>query len=215
MLGLFDSGSGGLNTVRYIKENMPDIDLVYKIDRENAPYGIKSTEKIIQIVEENIDDLKNRGAERILIACCTASTVYGMLAKKYKNVSIPIINPIAVAALQKTRNGRIGVLATEHTVRSHAFKNALPSCTVTEIAAQKLVGMIDGGLTDNNVTLETQGYVKELIYRFYDKGIDTLILGCTHFPAIKATVAKACSEIGIRHVIDSAREGALAITTRF
>ena len=67
MLGLFDSGSGGLNTIRYIKKYFPSVDLVYKIDRENSPYGTKTQEKIIQITKNNIDDLMSRGAEKILI----------------------------------------------------------------------------------------------------------------------------------------------------
>ena len=79
MVGLFDSGSGGLNTIRYIKEHAPDVDLVYLIDRKRAPYGIKTQEELTAITNENINTLCDMGAERVLIACCTASTVHPLI----------------------------------------------------------------------------------------------------------------------------------------
>ena len=102
MLGLFDSGSGGLNTVRYVKELSDDVDLVYLIDRENAPYGIKTEKELISITKANIDRLTDMGARRVLIACCTASTVYQELGEKYKKMALPIIDAVAKRA-KKTR----------------------------------------------------------------------------------------------------------------
>lgn len=208
MLGLFDSGSGGLNTVRYIRNHLTQIDLVYKIDRNNSPYGIKTEEELIKITENNIDELVERGAKKVLIACCTASTVYEHLDNKHKRLSIPIISPIATYAKQSSQTGHIGVIATERTVRSHAFRNALPKCCVTEIAAQDLVSLIDSGLNDSNATKNDKFHLLRIVREFANKNIDTLILGCTHFPALKTTFENVCRPIGIKNIIDSAETGA-------
>ena len=208
MLGLFDSGSGGLNTVRYVKELSDDVDLVYLIDRENAPYGIKTEKELIAITKANIDRLTDMGARRVLIACCTASTVYQELGEKYKKIALPIIDAVAKRAEKATRIGRIGVIATNHTVRSHAFKTALSGCTVTELATPELVRLIDNGLSDECADIETERMLEDMIRPVLDARIDTLILGCTHFPSLIRTVSKIASHYGVESVIDSARVGA-------
>lgn len=212
MLGLFDSGSGGLNTVRYLKELAPRIDLVYKIDREHSPYGIKSKKELIGIIEGNIDELIDRGAEKILIACCTASALHGELTDYHRAVSIPIISAVASAADTATESGKIGVLATAGTVRSHAFARALPERTVFEREAQELVGLIDGGLTDGSVTPYHEELLRRLVTPLAGRNIDTLILGCTHFPALYHSFARVCHPLGIKNVIDSAKIGAMTLS---
>ena len=212
MLGLFDSGSGGLNTVRYIKSHLPSIDLVYKIDRKNSPYGTKREQEIAKITRENIDELIDRGAERVLIACCTASSVHRLLDEEHKRLSVPIIDCIADAARSESENGRIAVVATERTVLSNAFTNALGGLEVISIAAQELVERIDLGLNDSTVTDEDENYIKRIISPLNGNNIDTLILGCTHFPSLKRTFHRVCSPLGVKHIIDSARIGALALT---
>ena len=207
MLGLFDSGTGGLNTVKYLKEAALDCDLIYLIDRNNAPYGIKSEKEILEITKNNIEVLTGMGAERVLIACCTASTVYNLLPKEYKIVSIPIIDEIAKEAKKHTR-GRIGVIATERTVSSHAFKAALKGLYVSELALGKLVTAIDGGLCDDTVTDADILMIEQLISPVLTANIDTLILGCTHFPALIRTIGDIASKYGNIHLIDSARVGA-------
>ena len=211
MLGLFDSGNGGLNTVRYVKKNMPDLDLVYKIDRLNSPYGIKNEKELVEIVKNNLNELIERGAERVLIACCTASTVYCLLEEEYKRISIPIIEPVARSAMKASRTGCVGVIGTKRTVDSHAFRDAMKKYRVTEIEAQELVRLIDGGLTDESATIGDEEYLDKIVSPFKGKNIDTLILGCTHFPALKKTFLRVCRPIGIKHVIDSAKVGALAM----
>ena len=208
MLGLFDSGSGGLNTVRYVKELSDDVDLVYLIDRGNAPYGIKTKKELIAITKANIDRLTDMGARRVLIACCTASTVYQELGEKYKKIALPIIDAVAKRAKKATRIGRIGVIATSRTVRSHAFKTALSGCAVTELATPELVRLIDNGLSDECADTETERMLEDMIRPVLDARIDTLILGCTHFPSLIRTVSKIASRYGVESVIDSARVGA-------
>ena len=163
MLGLFDSGSGGLNTVRYIKKVAPRVDLVYVIDRENAPYGIKTEQEILDITKENIDRLISMRAERVLIACCTASTVWPHLGEAYRRVSIPIIDAVAKEAECLTSSGRIGVIATPLTVTTHAFQKALPHACVTELPLGELVPLIDGGLSDSTATSSDEEMLKEML----------------------------------------------------
>lgn len=208
MVGLFDSGRGGLNTVRYIKEMSDDVDLVYHIDRENAPYGIKTEKELILIAEENIKELLYRGAHYVLIACCTASTVHKKLSDKYRKISFPIIEAVAKEAKKATRIGRIGIIATNHTVNSHAFSSLLEGCYVAELATQNLVTLIDNGLSDESLESDTEEAVRIAITPVLLSNIDTLILGCTHFPALKNTIAEIARPYGVTNIIDSARIGA-------
>ena len=211
MLGLFDSGSGGLNTVRYLKELAPSVDLVYKIDRENAPYGIKKKKQLIEIIENNIDELASRGASKSLIACCTASALYEDLGEWHKAVSIPIIHPVANAARVSSENGRIGVVATLGTVSSHTFARALVDRSVFEVEAQELVGLIDGGLCDATAEKNDIKMLRRIVLPLARKNTDTLILGCTHFPALYDSFIKVCHPLGIKNVINSAKIGAMEL----
>lgn len=208
MLGLFDSGTGGVNTVRYLKETNDDSDLVYLIDRSNAPYGIKTEQEILEITKSNIRILTDMGAERVLIACCTASTVHEKLPESEKSVSIPIIDTIADKAKSATRSGRVGVIATNHTVRTHAFAKALSGLYVREYGASELVDMIDGGVSDSTVTSTDKEKIESILEPTLTSGIDTLILGCTHFPAIIRTIDEISKKYGNITLVDSARVGA-------
>lgn len=208
MVGLFDSGNGGLNTVRYIKKISDTVDLVYLIDRANAPYGIKTEKELTKITEKNIQELLDMGAEHVLIACCTASTVHRKLGEKYKIKSIPIIDAVAKEARKATRIGRIGVIATNRTVKSHAFSCALRGFSVTELATPDLVTLIDKGLSDKCADGNTERMLEDVLRPIFDQKIDTLILGCTHFPALINTISSIADRHGVISVIDSARIGA-------
>ena len=212
MLGLFDSGSGGLNTVRFLKSAGLDRDLIYLIDRNNAPYGTKSEKQIAKITENNVKALTGMGAERVLIACCTASTAHHLLPQREKAASIPIISAIAREAREKTQTRKIGVLATRHTASSHAFRSALPDCEVTEISASELVGRIDSGMSDEEMTEADGKMLKELLAPLIAAKIDTLILGCTHFSSIRLTAERILHEYGISRTVDSAKVGADILT---
>ena len=208
MLGLFDSGMGGINTVRYLKRTGDDSDLIYLIDRQNAPYGIKTEEEILEITKSNIKVLTAMGAERVLIACCTASTVHGRLPDKERGLSVPIVGEVAKRAKELTRTGRVGVIATDHTVRTHAFAREMPSLFVTELGVSELVGMIDGGLCDLTARGTDRERIENIIRPVLTSGIDTLILGCTHFPAIIRTVGEIAKKYGDISLVDSAKVGA-------
>ena len=212
MLGLFDSGKGGLNTVRFLKASGLDLGLLYLIDRSNAPYGTKNEEIITKIAENNIKTLTGMGAERVLIACCTASTVHHLLPQAEREASIPIIQAIASEARGRTKTRKIGVLATHHTVSSHAFKSALSDCEVTEFSAGELVTRIDAGACDENITDADEKMLRGLLEPLITAKIDTLILGCTHFSSIRLTAGRILEEHGITELVDSARVGADILT---
>ena len=194
--------------MKYLKDAGEDRDLLYLIDRENAPYGIKTEKEILKITEKNVKALTGMGAQAVLIACCTASTVHHLLPDEERRVSIPIIQAVANEARSVTRRGRVGVIATDRTVSSGAFTKALPGLSVTELALGELVRRIDGGLSDVTATDEDISVIENMLIPILREDIDTFILGCTHFPAIYNTVCGITAKYGDVTIIDSARIGA-------
>lgn len=201
MIGLFDSGSGGLQVLRALRGHIRREGILFLADRDNAPYGTKSPERLAELAESNIARLVKMGARRVLIACCTACTVFDSLSSEAKRLSVPIIEPTAHAALSETRSGKIAVIATEATVRSHAFGSAMPGAEVLELAAQRLVGEVEGGASDGNISFELKVYLRELLLPVHDFDADTLVLGCTHFPALKGEIERTLREITKKKII--------------
>lgn len=210
MLGIFDSGMGGKNTLGFLRKRGLSEDVMLLCDRARAPFGRRSREEIIEITEDNLSRLRSFGARRTLIACCTASSVYPYLSREARERSVPIISAVAERARQGAR-GNIAVIATQATVSSHAFGRALAPIPVTELAAGSLVDMIEGGAYDGCVTEECSLYLDGLLSQLHGRGCDTLILGCTHFSSLSRTVARIAEKYGITEIIDSAREGAYAL----
>ncbi len=211
MTGVFDSGVGGLCAFRILRRLLPRENLVFLRDRKNCPYGEKTRTEIIEIATANIRALTALGCEQVLIACCTASTVYDLLPEWARRAAIPITAPTVMRASELTRCGRVGVIATEATVRSHAFQDMPYGITVYEAAAQPLVSIIEGGECDGNITDGTEKYLKEILAPLMEKGVDTLILGCTHFHALRGEIERILSE-GTKRIItvSSAEVGAEA-----
>ena len=209
MIGVFDSGVGGLTAVREIRLIDKYADVAFYPDRKNAPYGTKSAEELIPLVERDIKLLLDRGADAVLMACCTASTVYPFIDSALKRAAIPIIKPTASAAVAATENGRIAVLATDATVRSGAFLAAIgeiSSCAVFEIAARELVFAIENGARDGSLGAPDEELLEGYLNRVRLSGADTLILGCTHFPHLEGEISRRLPRVNI---ISSSREGAI------
>lgn len=183
MIGIFDSGVGGLASYREVRRLLPREDIIYLADRKNAPYGTKTKEELIPLVSEDIRRLSAMGAERILIACCTASAVYPLLDSVLQKAATPIIIPSAseAAALGE----RITVIATEYTAKSLAFTKAIiaknPRAEVTEISAQRLVALVEGGASDGALDESSERTVERIAERIRATHPEVLILGCTHF----------------------------------
>ena len=208
MIGVFDSGKGGMASVRVIRQILPRVNIAYLADRKNAPYGTKSQAELQSLVCEDVRRLRDIGAEKILIACCTASSVYASLSDSDREISVPIIAPAANLAARLTKKRSIAVIATEATVASSAFRREIlrcnPKISVSEIACQELVGLIESGSCADSLS----EYTRRISEKISNLGCDTLILGCTHFSYARDTFQKFLS--GVR-IVDSAAVGALQI----
>lgn len=211
MIGVFDSGLGGLTVVRALRRLRPDLPFVYLGDTARTPYGTKGQETVQRYADEATAFLRAQGAQAVIIACNTASA----LAAEHLRASNPdfpifeVIQPAVEAALAVTKNGKIGVMATRSTTVSGAYEARLKmkrsDIEVVSQAAPLLVPLVEEGWLD---TPETSAIVGKYVAPLRDAGIDTLILGCTHYPMLKAMIAARAGE-GIR-LIDSAEAAAQA-----
>lgn len=189
---VFDSGVGGLTVAREIMRQLPNERIVYFGDTARVPYGSKSQETITKFSKQIVRFLQTQGVKAIVVACNSVSAC--ALDELEKDVDIPIVDvvrPGAKTAIGATKNGRIGVIATEATVGSGIYsryiKNNSPDATVLSKACPLLVPLVEEGLWEDPVTDEIAGrYLAGLI----DVGIDTLILGCTHYPIIRSTIGR-------------------------
>ena len=211
MIGVFDSGVGGLTALKELRKIAPNVNICFLADRKNAPYGTKTIEDIVKLSKNNIEKLLSFGAQKILMACCTASASYGLLSEKEKRVCIPIIKPAASRAVALSRSKRIGVIATERTVRERAFSKAITElskdATVFEFEAQPLVTLVENGARDFRLNPSEIEQIKEVLSPLKNKDIDILILGCTHFPHIKLKIEEI---LGVP-TVNPSLEGALMI----
>ena len=208
MIGVFDSGDGGLCTVEKIRELAPFIDIAYLADRDNAPYGTKTRREIISITKRNIKKLSELGVEKILIACCTASSVYEELSTEEKRIALPIIDATARAAAEETKNKKIGVISTKATALSGAFEKSIrriiPDCEVYTEETQELVFLVESGVSDNSLSSHSLEKIKKILSKIKSYPFDVLILGCTHFPRLENTI----SRITERKTVSSSLAGA-------
>ncbi len=211
-IGVFDSGVGGLTVFQEIERALPSESLIYLGDSARVPYGTKSPETVTRYAMEAAAHLLARGIKALVVACNTATAA--SLPQLRERLSIPVIGviePGARAATAATR-GRVGVIATEATVRSHAYSAAIarldPSIHVAEQACPLFVPLAEEGWANTRVAQEVaEIYLAPLL----DAGIDTLVLGCTHYPILKATIRKVIGE-GIT-IVDSAETTAASLVT--
>lgn len=193
-IGLFDSGIGGLTVLKSLLPRLPNESFVYLGDTARLPYGSKSPDTIERYLRQNIRFLLDRNVKAIVVACNTASTVLlGRPAADF-GFTVPVYNviePGAEAACQATRTKRIGVLGTKATVAAKAYVNALhridPQSVVYQQACPLLVPIVEEGWEDDPLTnLVIFRYVGPLM----EQKIDTLILGCTHYPALREGILR-------------------------
>ena len=192
MIGVFDSGLGGLMALAELHRLLPEESTLFLADRKNAPYGTKSDSELVRLVSDDIIRLRSAGAERILVGCCTACTVLDMLEYDLKSICTSIIEPTVAEALSVSENGKIAVLCTEATKRRRAFENAMgmlcPSCKISVFSSQPLVSLVEAGLCDACADAECKRMLLPLCEGAILSGADTLILGCTHFSHIERTL---------------------------
>ena len=195
-VGVFDSGVGGLTVVREIIRNLPNEDIVYFGDTARVPYGSKSKEAVVRYSKQIVNFLKSKGVKAIVVACNTASA---LALDELENVAdIPIIGvvkPGTKAALKTTKNKKIGIIATESTIKSKLYPRLIgkidPKIEVYGKACPLFVPLVEEGWIEDPITYEVaKRYLKELC----DKDIDTLIMGCTHYPLISSVLKNSLGD---------------------
>lgn len=210
-IGVFDSGVGGLTVAREIMRQMPNERIIYFGDTARVPYGNKSKETVTRFAKQIARFLQMHHVKTIVVACNTA-TAYA-IEELEAELDIPVIGvvkPGARMAVDVTRNGKIGVIATEGTIGSGLYNKYIKSlredATIYGKACPLFVPLVEEGLWEDPVTVEiARRYLAELI----DLDIDTLILGCTHYPLIRSTIGRVMGE-GVT-LINPAYETAVAL----
>jgi glutamate racemase len=212
-IGIFDSGVGGLTVLKEVIKILPYEDIIYLGDTARVPYGIRSHETILKYSYANADFLMTQKIKLLVIACNTASSVSTRYLKKRFNIPIiEVITPGAKRAAKATKNQNIGVIGTEAMIRSENYVRAIkelnPLIEVYPKACPLFVPLVEEGWTeeDNEVSLMVaKKYLNELIL----SNIDTLVLGCTHYPLLKSVIKKVMG-YDVK-LVDSAQETAKEI----
>lgn len=207
-IGVFDSGIGGLTVLKEIKYHLPAENLVYFGDEARFPYGIKSAETVKRFSHEVADYLMRRGIKMLVVACNTATAC--ALTSLRESLPVPVVGvlmPGAYAATRATRTGRVGVIGTEGTVNSGVYarliRNIRPETKVFARPCPLFVPLVEEGRLTGEITmLAAREYLAPLVA----EEIDTLVLGCTHYPLLKAVIAVVMGP-GVT-LIDSAHETA-------
>lgn len=205
-IGIFDSGVGGLTVADKIRQLLPNESVVYFGDTARVPYGTKSKETVTKFSVENIEFLMKYNVKLVVVACNTASSLsLDFLKRCFRVPVIGVIEPGARAAVGATRNRRIGVIGTQATVSSGAYEKAIRKVSAKTCVYMQscplFVPLVEEDWVDKRVAYDIANiYLKQL----KSKKIDTLILGCTHYPILKNVLKKVMGPRVI--LIDSARE---------
>jgi glutamate racemase len=194
-IGVFDSGVGGLTVARAIIDQLPDEDIVYVGDTGNGPYGPLTIPEIRAHALAIGDDLVDRGVKALVIACNSASSACLHDARERYGVPVvEVILPAVRRAVATTRNGRIGVIGTQATVASGAYQDAFAAARDTEITAvacPRFVDFVERGITSGRQVLGlAEGYLEPL----QRADVDTLVLGCTHYPLLSGLIQLAMGD---------------------
>jgi len=229
MIGIFDSGFGGLTLMKEYLKKYPEFDYVYLGDQANMPYGSRSTELVNKLVVQNVEFLIKQGCQLIIVACNTASAdalQHVQSIYKGKPVILGVLVPAVEEALRQTKFGRIGVIGTRGTIASGAYdrelkkyepdlykpkdKRASGKIKVTEKACPLLVPLVEEGMIKATVTrMILKTYLRPLKHAH----VDTLILGCTHYPLLQKEIERMMGKQVA--VISSAKAAADAIEDYF
>ena len=225
-IGVFDSGVGGLTVLREIVRRTPAESTIYLGDNARAPYGVRSDEEVLAFSVQSLDLLAERDVKAIVVACNTSTAVaIGALRRRYDLPILGVIRPGASAAALATRNRRVGVIATPATIRSHAYfaaiKDENPAVEIYEHATPTLVPFVEAGelvgptaeaaVADALAPLlgERDAAGESIFPRPPGATIDTLLLGCTHYPLLRPIIEALAGE-GVA-IVDSATATASAL----
>ena len=210
-IGVFDSGIGGLTVVKELTQALPDEDILYLGDTARVPYGTKSESTVIRFTLENILFLLRQEVKLIVVACNTSSSIaLGVAKKHFKIPIIGVITPGAKEAVYATKNKCVGVIGTPATIRSKAYeieiKRLDPAIKVIGYATPLFVPLVEEGWMNEEAT---NAVAKKYLMPLKKANIDTLVLGCTHYPLLKSVIKKI---MGKRiTLIDSAKQVACEV----
>jgi len=195
-LGIFDSGVGGLTVVKSLMKHLPHEKIYYLADTQNLPYGNKQASEIEEFCIRNIDFLISQPLKALVIACNTASAhAYETLKKRFNIPIFDVISPSVEAAIRITKNKKIAVLATESTIESGLYerliKNRLAESEVFSVACPLLVSIVEENMLSHKlVKILVSQYLKSI----KSSGVDTVILGCTHYPLLEEVIRQELGE---------------------
>jgi len=212
MIGIFDSGVGGMTVARAIEQLLPDFQTIYFGDLARTPYGSKSDAAIVEYSIQNTEFLLDRGAQLIVIACNSASSVAADVLRQRFDVPIfEVISPAITKAVASSVKGRIGVIGTRATIRSGVYekkiKQASPKVKVFSQACPLLVPLVEEGWLQ---TRETKMILRRYLHPMKLKQIDVLVLGCTHYPILKSLIQSRMGKKGVT-LVDSSEVTAEAL----
>lgn len=204
-IGIFDSGIGGLTVVKEVLKQLPGENIIYFGDTARVPYGTKSEKTVIKFSLQNTQFLSGFNIKLLIVACNTASAVgLDVLREKFSFPVIGVIEPGARAALRLTKNKRIGIIGTEATISSQAYVKLIrkidSSTRTFSQACPLLVSLVEEGWLEGRIT---SAVVKKYLGPLKKESIDSLILGCTHYPLLKPLLRREMRGVAL---IDSARE---------
>ncbi len=207
-IGIFDSGVGGLTVLKEVVKALPQEDTIYLGDTARVPYGTKSPETVTRYSRQITAFLVHRDIKLLVVACNTASAVsLDALKEQFAIPIVGVIEPGARRAASVTKSGKVGVIGTEGTIKSSAYAKAIkrlnPGIEVVTRACPLFVPLAEEGWVDNEVArLTARTYLQGL----KEEGVDTLVLGCTHYPLLKGVIAEVTGD-GV-NLVDSAEETA-------
>jgi glutamate racemase len=189
-IGIFDSGVGGLTVARAILDQLPGEELLYIGDTEHTPYGPRPIAEVRALALDIMDTLVERGVKMLVIACNTASAaVLRDARERYDVPVVEVIQPAVRRAVAATRNGRIGIIGTEATVSSRAYEDAFaaaPELTIVPSACPRFVEFVERGQTTGDEIIEV---AEQYLDPVREAGVDTLVLGCTHYPMLAGPIS--------------------------
>jgi glutamate racemase len=194
-IGVFDSGFGGLTVARALRDQLPNEDMVYLGDTARAPYGTKTIGEVREYALECLDYLASTGVKALVIACNSASSaVLRDARERYDIPVVDVILPAAKRAVRATRTGRIGLICTTATATSESYDDALVAVPNIELVTQPcplFVDYVEAGITSGTELMQA---ARDYLLPLRAAGIDTLILGCTHYPLLAGVISYVVGE---------------------
>lgn len=198
-IGIFDSGLGGLTVARAVIDKLPDEEVVYLGDTRHTPYGSRPVAQVRTYTLACLDQLASMGVKALIIACntATAAALADARERYWVDAGIPVVEVITPAARQAvtaTRNGRIGVIGTRATIQSEAYSHvlaAVPGLSLTQRECPRFVEFVEAGITTG---AELEAVATQYLAPLKEAGVDTLVLGCTHYPLLTGVIGRVMGE---------------------